>query len=195
MCCATNTLEIALSALGTDIVGEVYDGDPVDPDYVKKLNFNNCMAFENFSIQTNPLEPYFDNIDMNLVNTPMRLPALDFELFDFSAKLDPVPAMLVQDHTRTIKGFYGLCTSFNKKVIKKNVILLGTVPGTACVNYIHGIVGKGQFAYLGGHDPEDYSHAVGNKPTDLRLHKNSPGYRLILNNVLFPAAEKKEKKT
>jgi hypothetical protein len=195
MCCATNTLEIALAALGTDIVGEVYDGDPVDPDYVKKLNFNNCMAFENFSIQTNPLEPYFDNIDMNLVNTPMRLPALDFELFDFSAKLDPVPAMLVQDHTRTIKGFYGLCTSFNKKVIKKNVILLGTVPGTACVNYIHGIVGKGQFAYLGGHDPEDYSHAVGNKPTDLRLHKNSPGYRLILNNVLFPAAEKKEKKT
>lgn len=195
MCTATNTLEIALAALGTDIVGEAYDGDPVDPDYSKKLNFNNCMAFENFTIQTDPLQPYFDNIDMNLVNTPMRLPALDFELFDFSAKLDPVPSMLVQDHARTIKGFYGLCTSFNKKVIKKNVIILASVPGTACVNYIHGTVGKGQFAYLGGHDPEDYSHAVGNKPTDLRLHKTSPGYRLILNNVLFPAAEKKEKKT
>jgi hypothetical protein len=195
MCTATNTLEIALAALGTDIVGEVYDGDPVDPDYARKLNFNNCMAFENFTIQTDPLQPYFDNIDMNLVNTPLRLPALDFELFDFSAKLDPVPSMLVQDHARTIKGFYGLCTSFNKKVIKKSVIILASVPGTACVNYIHGTVGKGQFAYLGGHDPEDYSHAVGNKPTDLRLHKTSPGYRLILNNVLFPAAEKKEKKT
>jgi hypothetical protein len=195
MCTATNTLEIALAALGTDIVGEVYDGDPVDPDYARKLNFNNCMAFENFTIQTDPLQPYFDNIDMNQVNTPMRLPALDFELFDFSAKLDPVPSMLVQDHVRTIKGFYGLCTSFNKKVIKKNVIILASVPGTACVNYIHGTIGKGQFAYLGGHDPEDYSHAVGNKPTDLRLHKTSPGYRLILNNVLFPAAEKKEKKT
>jgi len=195
MCTATNTLEIALAALGADIVADVYDGDPVDPDYAKKLNFNNCMAFENFTIQTNPLEQYFDNIDMNMVNTPMRLPALDFELFDFSAKIDPVPSMLVQNHEKTIKGYYGLCTSFNKKVIKKNVIILGFVPGTACVNYIHGAVGKGQFAYLGGHDPEDYSHAVGNKPTDLRLHKNSPGYRLILNNVLFPAAEKKEKKT
>jgi hypothetical protein len=184
-----------LAALGTDIVGDVYDGDPVDPDYAKKLNFSNCMAFENFMVQTNPLESYFDNIDMNLVNTPMRLPALDFDLFDFSAKLDPVPSMLVQNHVRTIKGFYGLCTSFNKKVIKKNVIILASVPGTACVNYVHGVVGKGQFAYLGGHDPEDYSHAVGNKPTDLRLHKTSPGYRLILNNVLFPAAEKKEKKT
>jgi hypothetical protein len=195
MCTATNTLEIALAALGTDVVADVYDGDPVDPDYAKKLNFNNCMAFENFTIQTNPLEQYFDNIDMNMVNTPMRLPALDFELFDFSAKLDPVPSMLVQDHVKTIKGFYGLCTSFNKKVIKKNVIILASVPGTACVNYLHGTIGKGQFAYLGGHDPEDYSHAVGNKPTDLRLHKTSPGYRLILNNVLFPAAEKKEKKT
>jgi hypothetical protein len=195
MCNATNTLEIALAALGTDIVADVYDGDPVDPDYARKLNFNNCMAFENFMIQTNPLEQYFDNIDMNMVNTPMRLPAMDFELFDFSAKLDPVPSMLVQDHEKTIKGYYGILTSFNKKVIKKNVIILGFVPGTACVNYIHGTVGKGQFAYLGGHDPEDYSHAVGNKPTDLRLHKTSPGYRLILNNVLFPAAEKKEKKT
>jgi hypothetical protein len=195
MCSATNTLEIALAALGTDIVGEVYDGDPVDPDYAKKLNFNNCMAFENFTIQTDPFQSYFDNIDMNMVNTPMRLPALDFDLFDFSAKIDPVPSMLVQNHTKTIKGFYGLCTSFNKKVIKKNVIVLANVPGTACVNYLHGVIGKGQFAYLGGHDPEDYSHAVGNKPSDLRLHKTSPGYRLILNNVLFPAAEKKEKKT
>ena len=195
MCCATNTLDVALAALGTDIVGTVYDGDPVDPDYKQKLNFGNCMAFENFTIQTDPMATYFDDIDMNYVNTPMRLPALDFDLFDFSAKLDPVPTMLTQDHQRTIKGFYGLLTSFNRKVIKKNVVVLGDVPGTNFVNYIHCIVGKGQFAFLGGHDPEDYQHAVGNKPTELQFHKNSPGYRLILNNVLFPAAEKKEKKT
>ena len=195
MCCATNTLDVALAALGTDIVGTVYDGDPVDPDYKQKLNFGNCLAFDNFSIQTDPMATYFDNIDMNYVNTPMRLPALDFDVFDFSAKLDPVPTMLTQDHQRTIKGFYGLLTSFNRKVIKKNVVVLGDVPGTNFVNYIHCIVGKGQFAFLGGHDPEDYQHAVGNKPTELQFHKNSPGYRLILNNVLFPAAEKKEKKT
>jgi hypothetical protein len=195
MCCATNTLEITLAALGVDIVGEPYDGDPVDPDYTAKLNFKNCMAFENFTLQTDPLVQYFDNIDMNFVNTPMRLPALDFTLFDFSAKLDPVPSMLTQDHEKEIRGFYGLLTSFNRKTIKKSVVVLADVPGTNCVNYIHGIVGKGQFAYLGGHDPEDYQHAVGNKPTELQFHKNSPGYRLILNNVLFPAAEKKEKKT
>lgn len=195
MCSATNTLEDALSALGTDIVDKVYDGDGVDPQYKQKLNFSNCMAFENFQIQTDPYESYFDNIDVNLVNTPMRQDAQDFVLFDFSAKLDPVPTMLVQDHVNTIKGYYGLLTSFNKNVLKKSDIILAYVPGTNMVNYIHGVVGKGQFAYLGGHDPEDYSHAVGDKPTRLELHKNSPGYRLILNNVLFPAAEKKEKKT
>jgi hypothetical protein len=195
MCSATNTLEIALAALGTDIVDAVYDGDGVDPDYKAKLNFGNCMAFENFEIQTDPLASYFGNIDVNLVNTPMRIEAQDFTLFDFSAKLDPVPSMLVQNHTSTIPGFYGLLTSFNRNVIKKSIVILGEVPGTTMVNYLHGVVGKGQFAYLGGHDPEDYSHAVGDAPTMLELHKNSPGYRLILNNVLFPAAEKKEKKT
>ncbi len=195
MCCATNTLDIALAALGTDIVDAVFDGDGVDPEYASKLNFDNCFAFENFTIQTSPFQSYFDNIDVNLVNTPMRLPALDFTLFDFSAKLDPVPTMLVQDHRQTIKGFYGLCTSFNRKVVKKNIIVLGSVPGTNSVNYLHGVLGKGQFAFFGGHDPEAYQHAVYDKPTDLRLHKSSPGYRLILNNVLFPAAEKKEKKT
>jgi hypothetical protein len=195
MCSATNTLEIALAALGTDIVGEVYDGDGVDPQYRSKLNFDNCMAFENFLVQTDPLEAYFGNIDVNLVNTPMRIPAQDFVLFDFSAKLDPVPSMLTQNHERTIKGFHGLLTSYNKEVIKKSVVVLAYVPGTKCVNYLHGVIGRGQFAYLGGHDPEDYSHAVGDKPTDLQLYPNSPGYRLILNNVLFPAAEKKEKKT
>ncbi|MCX7725920.1 MAG: hypothetical protein N2053_03610 [Chitinispirillaceae bacterium] len=195
MCNATNTLEIALSAIGTDIVDEVYDGDGVDPNYRAKLNFKNCMAFEDFEIETDPYAPYFDNIDVNRVNSFNRIEASDFVLFDFSAKLDPVPTMLVQNHSKVVKGFFGVLTSFNRKVIKKSVIILGEVPGTNMVNYIHGVVGKGQFAYLGGHDPEDYSHAVGDPPTLLELHKNSPGYRLILNNVLFPAAEKKEKKT
>lgn len=195
MCSATNTLEIALAALGTDIVDDVYDGDGVDPQYKAKLNFSNCMAFENFTVVTDPFESSFGNIDVNQVNTATRIDALDFEIFDFSAKLDPVPTMLVQNHSKTISGYHGLLTSFNRNVIKKSVTVLADVPGTNMVNYIHGIIGKGQFAYLGGHDPEDYAHAVGDKPTMLELHKNSPGYRLILNNVLFPAAEKKEKKT
>jgi hypothetical protein len=195
MCSATNTLEIALAALGTDIVDRPYDGDGVDPDYKKKLNFADCMAFENFTIYTDPYYSSFCNIDVNQVNTPNRRPAQDFALFDFSAKLDPVPAMLNQNHTDAVKGYHGLLTTFNRDVIKKSVVILGEAPGTKMVNYIHGIVGQGQFTYLGGHDPEDYTHAVGDKPTMLELHKNSPGYRLILNNVLFPAAEKKEKKT
>ncbi|MGA2507950.1 MAG: asparagine synthetase B [Chitinispirillaceae bacterium] len=195
MCCAPNTLDDALAALGTDIVDRVFDGDGVDPQYRSKLNFANCFAFENFEIQTDPYASYFDNIDVNMVNTPFRKEARDFEIFDFSAKLDPVPSMLVQNHRQVIKGFFGLCTSFNRAVIKKSVIVLADVPGTNMVNYLHGVVGKGQFAFLGGHDPEDYQHAVGSKATLLDLHRNSPGYRLILNNVLFPAAEKKEKKT
>lgn len=195
MCSATNTLEIALAALGTDIVAKEYDGDGIDPQYRAKLDFTNCMAFENFQIVTDPLESCFGNIDVNLVNTALRKDARDFVIFDFSAKLDPVPTMLVQNHSKTIKGYHGLLTSFNRNVIKKSVIVLAEVPGTNMVNYIHGVLGKGQFAYLGGHDPEDYTHAVGDQPTMLELHKNSPGYRLILNNVLFPAAEKKEKKT
>jgi len=192
MCSATNTLEIALAALGTDVVESVYDGDGVDPAWQQKINFGNCMAFE---IETDPFASYFGNIDVNRVNTPERIDAQEFTLFDFSAKLDPVPSMLVQNHVAIIPAYHGLLTSFNRAVINKSVIILGEVPGTPMVHYLHGVVGKGQFAYLGGHDPEDYSHAVGDKATMLELHKNSPGYRLILNNVLFPAAEKKEKKT
>jgi hypothetical protein len=195
MCCAPNTLDIALASIGTDIVDAVFDSDGIDPAYTEKLDFGNCFAFENFKINTNPEDSYFDNIDVNLVNTPARLPAVDFELFGFSAKLDPVPSMLVQNHTGVIPGYYGLSTSFNRNVIKKSVIVLGSVTGANMVNYLHGVKGKGMFAFLGGHDPEDYSHAIGDKPTMLELHRNSPGYRLILNNVLFPAAEKKEKKT
>ncbi|MCL2689519.1 MAG: asparagine synthetase B [Chitinispirillia bacterium] len=195
MCSAPNTLEIALAALGTNIVSEVYGGPGLDPDYKAKLNFDNTMAFHNFTINTDPLVCSFDNIDVNQVNTPNRLPALDFVLFEFSAKLDPVPTMLNQNHTSVIKAYHGLLTSFNRDVIKPSVVILGEVPGTKMVQYIHGVFGKGQFTYLGGHDPEDYAHLVGSKHTMLELHKNSPGYRLILNNVLFPAAEKKEKKT
>jgi hypothetical protein len=195
MCCAPNTLDDALAALGTDIVDAVYDGDGVDPQYREKLNYANCFAFENFDIETNPLAGNFDNIDVNMVNTPHRKEAQDFQLFDFSAKLDPVLSMLVQNHRQTIKGFCGLATSFNRNLIKKRVVVLADVPGTNMVNYLHGEIGKGQFTFLGGHDPEDYQHMVGSKPTLLELHRNSPGYRLILNNVLFPAAEKKEKKT
>ena len=195
MCSAPNTLEIALSALGTDVVDKEYDGDGVDPDYKKKLNFNMTMAFENFTIITDPYVTSFCNIDVNQVNTPRRTNAKDFALFDFSAKLDPVPSMLNQNHVDVIPAYHGLLTSFNRDVIKKSVVILGETPGTNMVQYIHGIVGEGQFTYLGGHDPEAYTHAVGDKPTMLELHKNSPGYRLILNNVLFPAAEKKEKKT
>jgi hypothetical protein len=195
MCSATNTLDITLASLGTDIVAKELDGDGVDPLYKSKLDYNMCFAFENFEIETSPLEPFFDNIDVNLVNTPLRQDARDFVIFDFSAKLDPVPSMLVQNHQNTINGYCGLLTSYNRNIIKKSIVILAEVPGTNMINYLHGVVGKGQFAFLGGHDPEDYSHAIGDKPTMLDLHKNSPGYRLILNNVLFPAAEKKEKKT
>lgn len=195
MCSATNTLDIALAAAGTDIVHEVYDGDGIDPLWRSKLNFGNCLAFENFEIQTDPMAGNHGNIDVCQVNTPNRLEEMDFVLFDFSAKLDPVPTMLTQCHRRTIRGFYGLLTTFNKNVLKKTDVILGYTPGTNRVKYLYGVVGKGQFAFYGGHDPEDFTHAVGDKPTVLELHKNSPGYRLILNNVLFPAAEKKEKKT
>ena len=195
MCSAPNTLEIALAALGTSVVHEVYGGPGIDPDYKMKLNFKNTMAFENFTIITDPYVVSFCNIDVNQVNTPRRMNARDFVLFEFSAKLDPVPTMLNQNHTNVIPAYHGLLTSFNRNVLKPSVVILGEVPGTNMVNYIHGIVGEGQFTYLGGHDPEAYVHAVGDKPTMLELHKNSPGYRLILNNVLFPAAEKKEKKT
>lgn len=196
MCSAPNTLDIALASAGTDIVEDPFDGDGVDPQFRKKLNFDNCFAFENFTIDTRASVGHFGNIDFNRVNTPqLRQPAMDFELFSFSAKLDPVPTMLIQNHVSVVHKYYGLLTSFNRKILKKSVVILGHTPGTDRVKYIHGVKGKGQFAFLGGHDPEDVEHHVGDLHTMLELHKNSPGYRLILNNVLFPAAEKKEKKT
>lgn len=195
MCCAPVTLDMALAAAGTDIVAEAYDGDPVDPAYRSKMNFTDCFAFEKFSVFTDPLDGRHCDIDVNMVNTPMRVEAYDFTLFDFSAKFDPVPCMLVQNHMNTIKGFYGLATSFNRKTLKKRVLVLGELPEANQIRYIHGNTGQGQFSFYGGHDPEDYAHEIGSPATDLSKHKNSPGYRLILNNVLFPSAKKKNLKT
>lgn len=194
MCSATETLEIALSAEYTDIVSPEYDRTPMDPACQSKLDFTKTFAFEHFTLQLNPFIGSFSNIDVNQVNAG-KVPTNPFTLFDFSAKYDPVPAMLTQNHVNYILGFYGLSTSFNKNVLKKSVVVLAEESGTNRAKYIHGNFGKGTFTFFGGHDPEDEEHLVGDPPTNLALHKNSPGYRLILNNVLFPAAKKKEQKT
>jgi hypothetical protein len=197
MCSATDSFDIALASEGTDIVDSVYDGDPPDPRCGEKLDFARCVAFEGFKLVMDPLEYEFSDIDTSpRAMTQVRTPEEDFfSLFEFSAKYDPVPTMLTQDHTPVVKGFLGQTTAFNRKVVKPSVTVLGDVEGTDEVKYIHGNVGKGTFTFLGGHDPEDYQHLVGDPPTDLALHKNSPGYRLILNNVLFPAAKKQKRKT
>lgn len=195
MCSGTDTFDIALAAEKTDIVAKEYDGDGVDPRASSKLDFTQTMAFQNFELETNPLVYEYSNIDTTPKATMRGQFGDTFTLFDFSAKQDPVPTMLVQNHAATIKGFLGQTTGFEKSLLKPGVTVLAETPGQDDVKYIHGHFGKGTFTFYGGHDPEDYQHAVGDPPTDLSLHKNSPGYRLILNNVLFPAAEKKEKKT
>jgi hypothetical protein len=197
MCSACETLDIALAADGVDIVPAEFDGDPVDPDAQERLDYSKCLAFENFTLTFDPLLYRHSNID-TYPDRLARFTGLNddyFYLFEFSAKLDPVPTMLVQDHVGMIKGFMGQTTAFRKSLLKKYVTVLGEVEGYDEVRYIHGNFGRGTFTYLSGHDPEDYQHMVGDPPTDLSLHKNSPGYRLILNNVLFPAAKKKERKT
>jgi hypothetical protein len=197
MCSATDTYDIARAAWKTDIVPAEFDGDAVDPDCNKLLDFSRTFAFENFEVITNPLIYEHSSID----TSPSRgRPGMNqktdyFTLFDFSAKWDPVPTMLTQDHTKIIDGFWGQTTGFKKQYIKKHVLIMAETEGTDEAKYIHGNYGKGSFTFLGGHDPEDYQHMVGDPPTDLSLHKHSPGYRLILNNVLFPAAKKKERKT
>lgn len=197
MCSAPETFDIALAADGVDIVPREFDGDPIDPDCQEKLDFDKTFAFENFTISTNPMEYRRSNID-TYPDRMMRFFNPDddfFFLFEFSAKLDPVPTMLVQDHTMTVPGFMGQVTGFRKSLLKKHVIVLGQPDNFDEVRYIHGNLGRGTFTFLAGHDPEDYQHMVNDPPTDLSLHKHSPGYRLILNNVLFPAAKKKERKT
>ena len=197
MCSATDSFDIALAAKNVDIVGTVYDGSPVDPLYMQKLDFSNSMAFENYNLYTNPMTYEYSTIDTPPSHRPITKGAEAdyFTLFEFSAKWDPVPTMLTQNHVAVINGFMGQTTGFNRSSLKKHVLIMGEVENDALVKYIHGNVGKGTFTFLGGHDPEDYRHFVGDPPTDLSLHRNSPGYRLILNNVLFPAARKKEKKT
>jgi hypothetical protein len=194
MCSATDTYDIALAADGVDICAQIYDGDPADPNAQSKLDFSKTFAFQNFQLSNNPLEYEFSNIDNNRGRNV--IPEQDyFTLFDFSAKWDPVPTMLTQNHTRTVKGFMGQTTAFRKQHIKSNVLILGENKPAYEARYLHGTFGEGTWTFYGGHDPEDYRHYVHDPETDLNLHPNSPGYRLILNNVLFPAAKKKQRKT
>ncbi|MGE5177658.1 MAG: asparagine synthetase B [Bacteroidota bacterium] len=195
MCSATDTFDIALASRNVDIVGPEYDGDPADPGADAKLDFGECLAFQNFHLEMNPMVYEFSNIDTTN-RASLRGQRNDFfTLFEFSAKQDPVPSMLVQDHVANVPGFMGQTTGFEKSLLKPGITVLAETQGQDDVKYLHGHYGKGTFTFYGGHDPEDYQHSVGDPPTDLALHKHSPGYRLILNNVLFPAAEKKEKKT
>lgn len=195
MCLATDTYDIALAASGLDIVGEVYDGDGIDPDAQEKLDYSKTFAFQNFQIVKNPWEIEFSDIDINLSQRNVGQENDYFQLFEFSAKWDPIPTMLTQNHERTIKGFLGATTAFRQSLIRSEAVIMGENRTDQEVKYLHGVFGKGFWTFYGGHDPEDYQHNIGEPPTDLNLYPNSPGYRLILNNVLFPAAKKKKQKT
>ena len=195
MCSGTDTFDIALASEGIDITPTPFDGDPVDPNAQEQLDFSKSLAFENFSISLNPLEYEHADIDV-----PVAIDEIDqsldfFNLFEFSAKWDPVPTMLTQNHVSSVRGFYGQTTAFRSDKIKSSIVVLGESPGRDQAKYIHGNYGRGTFTFYAGHDPEDYTHRVNDPPTDLALHPNSPGYRLILNNILFPAAKKKKQKT
>jgi hypothetical protein len=194
MCSGTDTFDIALAAQNTDICESMFDGDAADPDAQSKLDYSQTFAFKGFTLDMNPMSHQFSNIDVTSTRQVDRDKDF-FTLFDFSAKWDVVPSMLTQNHEKVIKGFMGLTTAFNEKLIKPGVTIMGEMKTAGEARYIHGEYGKGQWTFYGGHDPEDYQHVVGDPPTDLKLHPNSPGYRLILNNVLFPAAKKKKQKT
>lgn len=196
MCSATDTYDIALAAEGVDICESVFDGDPMDPAAQDQLNFEATFAFENFTISRNPYEYEHSNIDATSVRARLATPENDyFTLFEFSAKWDPIPTMLTQCHTKTIKGFFGQTTSFTNATLKPGVLVMGEAKAFSEARYIHGEYGYGMWTFYGGHDPEDYRHYINDPPTDLNLFPTSPGYRLILNNVLFPAARKKPQKT
>ncbi len=194
MCSATDSFDIALAAEGVDIAEAMFDGDSAEPNYQSKINFTKTFAFKNFILEPNPIIYEFSSIDMT---RKRRIPRTSdyFNLIEFSAKWDPIPTMLTQNHTQLVKGFMGQTTSFDRNTVKSNVLVLGENKINREARYIHGTKGKGMFTFYGGHDPEDYSHRVGDPKTELDLHPNSPGYRLILNNVLFPAAKKKKQKT
>lgn len=194
MCSATDSFDIALSAEGVDICEPMFDGDGSDANYQSKINYNSTFAFTDFILERSPMVYEFSSIDMT---QKRRIPKTTdyFTLMDFSAKWDPIPTMLCQNHTALVKGFMGQTTSFTREQIKSNVLVMGENKTNGEAKYIHGIKGKGFFTFYGGHDPEDYTHRVGDPKTELDLHPTSPGYRLILNNVLFPAARKKKQKT
>ena len=194
MCSATDSFDIALAAEGVDICEPMFDGDPSEPGYQSKIDFNKTFAFKEFTLERNPMVYEYSSIDM----TRKRRIAKEtdyFTLMDYSAKWDPIPCMLVQNHTALVKGFMGQTTSYDIRTVKSNVLIMGQNKTNDEARYIHGIKGKGFYTFYGGHDPEDYQHRVGDAKTELALHPNSPGYRLILNNVLFPAAKKKKQKT
>jgi hypothetical protein len=198
MCSATDSYDIALAAEGVDICEGMYDHDPADPGASNKLDYSKGFAFEKYKLKMDPFEYEYATIDTygtRRMQYGMNQKTDLFTLFDFSAKWDPVPTMLCQNHTSTINGFWGQTVGFNKEYIKKNVLLLGEAKAFNEARYIHGDFGKGTWTFYAGHDPEDYEHRVEEPPTDLTLHPNSPGYRLILNNILFPAAKKKKQKT
>lgn len=194
MCSATDSYDIALAAEGVDIAEAMFDGDPSEPGYQAKINFNNTFAFTDFELERSPMVYEFSSIDMT-AKRQIQKENDYFSLMDYSAKWDVVPTMLTQNHTRLVKGFMGQTTSYDPDNIKPGVLIMGESKLNNEARYIHGIKGKGFFTFYGGHDPEDYQHRVGDPKTELQLHPNSPGYRLILNNVLFPAAKKKEQKT
>ena len=195
MCSGTDTFDIALAAEGIDIAPSQFDGDPVDPAAQERLDFSKTFAFQNFNIIIDPYQYEHADIDV-----PVAIQEVDesldyFTLFEFSAKWDPVPTMLTQNHVSSVRGFYGQTTAFRTEKVKSSVVVLAEAPGRNQVKYLHGNYGNGTFTFYAGHDPEDYTHRVNDPPTDLALHPNSPGYRLILNNILFPAAKKKKRKT
>jgi len=194
MCSATDSFDIALAAEGVDICEPMFDGDASEANYQSKINYNKTFAFKDFTLERSPMVYEFSSIDMT---QKRQIPKMTdyFTLMDFSAKWDPIPTMLCQNHTALVKGFMGQTTSFTRNEIKSNVLVLGENKTNGEAKYIHGIKGKGFFTFYGGHDPEDYTHRVGDPKTELDLYPTSPGYRLILNNVLFPAARKKKQKT
>jgi len=194
MCSATDSFDIALAAHQVDICEPMFDGDPSDPNYQASLDFNESFAFADFMLERDPMVYEFSSIDMTAKRKVDREKDY-FSLMDFSAKWDPIPCMLVQNHTALVKGFMGQTTTFDPATVKPNVLIMGRNQVNGEARYIHGIRGKGFFTFYGGHDPEDYQHRVGDPKTELALHPSSPGYRLILNNILFPAAKKKKQKT
>ena len=197
MCSGTDSYDIALSANGVDICDNIYDGDAADPNAQNKLDFTKSLAFQNFTLNRDPYFYEYSNLDASNLrnNATIREQEDYFTLFEYSAKWDVVPTMLTQCHTSTIKGFMGQSTDFHKEFVKPNVLIMGETKSIGTARYLHGEYGQGMWTFYGGHDPEDYQHFVGDPPTDLNLHPNSPGYRLILNNILFPAAKKKKRKT